>query len=202
MNAQNFSPADVRYIVANFRRLSPLCEAWGISETVARSEMERRLLPGASYILPGCAEYYPDDYFAFPLAAAPGNRRDHFFERFMRTCERYRTLVAVGDCEQAWEDYLSGVFGICLRVVLPETIVAKVHLITVISELIAAPNPSDNAWRDALNDKVNALDTLLRPFTQCDRLEGAPVSRDLYVDAVRQRFKIESAHCHGARFRT
>ena len=42
---------------------------------------------------------------------------------------------------------MSGIFGVCLRVVVPETMVRKEQLVKSIGGLLDAPDPHDFEWR-------------------------------------------------------
>jgi hypothetical protein len=73
--------------------------------------------------------------------------------------------------EAEWAAYLSGEYAVCLREVTPESIRRKGELMAAIEEL------------------VDELDALLRPFAAWDRVRfGGPVSRDRLVTRVRERY--------------
>ncbi len=184
-----FDSEDRDYIEENFRRLPLLCDAWGIDVTTAQKEIETQTLPRATYVLDGI-DFFPDDYFAFPLAYAAPERKDAFTTR-LRAAMRGRALGDDVFCEEAWDGYISGGFGVCLRIVLPETIVQKAILMETIEAALEAPLPGDPQWRANLTRAVDALDTLERPFAKSDRERfGGPVSRDRYVTTPRERFRL------------
>lgn len=85
--------------------------------------------------------------------------------------------------------YLTGEYGVCLRRVSPETIVAKEVRVARITARMAAPAPEDPTWTAALRADVDALDRLIRPFAASDRARfGGSVSRDRCVDAPRRQW--------------
>src|SRR6185312_6006306 len=89
----------------------------------------------------------------------------------------------------AWDAYLAGLYGACLRDVTPENIVLKEALVARLDRMVAEPRPDDAAWRERLRGDVDMLDGLLRPFAACDRTRfGRPTSRDRLVSDVRRRF--------------
>ncbi len=66
--------------------------------------------------------------------------------------------------------------------------VAKIRLIARIEELRTAPAPDDPAWYGAMREAVDALDALLRPYTDHDRERWGVTGRDRYVTRVRERW--------------
>jgi hypothetical protein len=181
------SARDVEYITANFRRLAELCHAWGESESETLAGIERGLLPRPTYVLANNLEFYPDDYFVFPREAAERRRKGDFIARLKSALLAGKIALEDANAERAWGDYISGAYGMCLRIVIPETIARKTCLISAIERALARPQLEDDGWINAVRKDVNALDALLRPFTELDRARaGAPLSRDQYVDAVRE----------------
>ena len=180
---------DVRYIIENYHTLAMLCSLWQVSENRSRQHIERGLLPRATYKLADGLEYFPHDYFVFPSMAKASSRRDIFINRLRIAYAGHGFTLTFDEAEQTWNDYLSGSYGACLFIVLPETIARKMALIAAIERLTADPNQQDDVWRRKLTAEVDRLDALLRPFTNLDRaLAGRPVSRDHYVTNVRARF--------------
>ncbi|MBV8245829.1 MAG: hypothetical protein JOZ38_07910 [Candidatus Eremiobacteraeota bacterium] len=193
---------DQRYIEANFRRLPALCAAWGIPARTVKEQIAAEVMPDATYRFGESGEFFPDDYFVFPLCIAPEDRHGTFLRRLHAACTGLDLAFSGEDAEETWRDYLRGAYGVCLRVVLPETIVRKVRLIAAIEREIATPDPGDAAWRKRLTSAVDGLDALLKPFARLDReTHGGSVSRDRYVTNVRLRFGIEAAGASGANVR-
>jgi hypothetical protein len=182
---------DREYIRAHFVRLEDLRLQHAQDVAAVRAAIARGVLPRPTYHVDG-EEWVPPDYFA--LMPAPNETPDESRARFMaRYDAAYRATygrpVPSGEAAKAWEDYLSGDYGVCLRQVTPETIVQKGYLIDTIRTLVAAPAPDRAAWRDALKVAVDALDALERPFATGDRERfGGLSSRDLFVTAVRTLF--------------
>ncbi len=112
---------------------------------------------------------------------------DHFARR---TELASRMLGIAPDTRDAdWEDYLTGEYGICLRQVIPETLVLKEMLVERLDHALAAPRPDDLRWRHTLAFEIDGLDALVRPFTGADRVRfGQPTSRDRLVEAPRRRW--------------
>jgi hypothetical protein len=178
------TPSDVAYIVSNYRRLPHLCQAWGETETETREYIARGLLPRPAYVLAGKLEFFPDDYFVFPREASPLRRKQIFSERLKAALAGYRVPFDGADAESAWQSYLTGEYGISLRIVLPETIARKACLIASIAEALEKPVRTDEQWRNSLLERVDALDALLR----C----GAKDDRERYVANVRNQFSARS----------
>lgn len=160
---------DLEYVEANYVTL----------EEALQDAIERGVLPRPSYVLPDGTAMVPADYFAL-VDVRPA------FE------ERYR--VAGGtDLEGDWEGYLSGVYGVCLREVKPETMVRKTELVDSLTELLAEPRPEDPDWLDRVRVEVDELDTLEREFApDYDRGDferfGRPPTRDTLIAAPRKRY--------------
>lgn len=156
----------------------------------ARDSVRRQIvagrLPRPSYVLDDGTEMVPADFFELAdEAGAPQRVRADFKRRF---------VDAGGDpagAEEEWLFYLSGVYGICLREVSPETIVRKSALMEGIGRLLDQPRPDEAEWRHDLRDQVDELDALEREFSPDfdpgDRFEQPP-SRDRLVAATRERF--------------
>lgn len=194
------SPGDVEYVRASFRELDPLCEAWGHDPARVRSEIEARRMPEASYIVsPGIA-MFPDDYFVFPMQCGDGDRRSIFLERLASAAASNGIQYSGDDLSETWMHYIDGTYGICLRVVLPESIVRKHALIGMIQSAIERPDPQSAEWLLRLRTAVDGLDALERPFAQFDRDRfRRPVTRDTYVTAVRTRFHLSAPPTRGVR---
>ena len=180
---ETFSSADLAYIAEEYRTLEQLCAERDQTPARVRQHIADGRLPTATYVLPGGTDVFPLDYFelvddAGGVAALP----EHF---------RNRYAVAGGtehEADEDWQGYLSGQFGVCLRSVTPEAMVAKTRAIAAIEQLLAAPSEAAEAWRAGLRQHVDALDALERPFTDYDRRRWGDTSRDRCITRVRERY--------------
>ncbi|HEV7646915.1 MAG TPA: DUF6058 family natural product biosynthesis protein [Actinophytocola sp.] len=189
-----FTESDIRYVLAEYRTLDELCDGRPESAAEVRVLIDGGRLPGPAYVLPSGEARFPPDYFALvDDAGGVGALPVRFRARYLAAAAG---PVAAADAEEDWAGYLSGRFGICLRSVTPEAMVAKNHLIRRIEELVAAPAEADPAWRAELRTTVDALDALERPFTDLDRQRWGDTSRLRHIDRVRERFPaaFEEAH--------
>jgi Family of unknown function (DUF6058) len=184
--AAAFSSADVAYIRSEFVGLEELCAERNASPDDVRREIVAGRLPRPSYVLDDGTEMVPDDYFALAdEAGGPEVLREHFQAR----------VVAAGgnaaEAEDEWQWYLTGIYGICLREVTPETILRKGALVSSLEQLLAAPRPGDATWRRQLRAEVDELDALEREFSphydRSDRFPKRP-SRDRLLAHARSQF--------------
>lgn len=155
------------------------------AEACAGRALDLARLPGPAYELDGVA-YVAPDWLALvdeagSLDALPGQ----FAERYARAAA---SLPRAQSLDEAWHGYLGGLFAVCLRVVTPETIARKEHLVAVIDAAIAQPRPDDAAWRRELRLAVLGLDALERDFTAYDRVRFGAVTRDRCITAVRRAY--------------
>ncbi len=156
------------------------------------AELERAIddlrAPAPSYVLADGTRMVPPDYFA--LFGTPDDLktlRKRFDERLLGAPDAGG--LSDEEREESWEGYISGGFGICLKDVSPESIVAKSHFMTAIDQLLAAPRDDDAEWTEQLRAAVDSLDALEKPFAVFDReYYGGPVTRDRYITAVRNRY--------------
>ena len=184
-----FSDADLAYIRANYLTLDDLCAGRAEPPDQVRDLIEQRLLPRPSYVLDDGTGMFPADYFRLADEAGAESLRAHFAAR-----HRAASLAEGAEpeaLEQDWQGYLDGVYGVCLREVTPETIVKKGVLVTSLCELLVLARPRNPEWRAALRGQVEELDALEREFApDYDRSEEQerPPTRDLLIEAARQRF--------------
>ena len=181
--------ADRAYVEAGYATLEMLCAGRPGTVAAVRDLIEARRLPRGSYVLDGTG-MFPADYFELvDDAGGAGRLRTHFAARHRRAATAEG--VGVSTLERDWEAYLDGAYGVCLRRVTPETIVRKSALVSSLCQLLVLARPGDPTWRDALRDQVDELDALERQFApDCDRAGpfGRLPTRDLLVDAARERF--------------
>ena len=180
--------ADIAYISENYCRLEELCEGRRESPEEVRALTEERRLPRPSYVLPDGTGMFPADYFRLVDEADGVDRlREHFAGRHHEA-----TLAQHEDpLERDWQMYLDGTWGVCLRDVVPETIVRKNGLVWSLCELLTLARPREADWRQALREQVDELDELEREFSpDYDRSEqlDRPPTRDLIIRAARERY--------------
>ena len=183
------SPADMPYLRSNFVVLDDLARAHGHDPAEVRRAIANRLMPGIPYVLADGTELVAPDYFELAEMAGGFDALPAWFARtYGQAAARY---PEAGTAEEQWEEYLTGIYAVCLRAVTPASIVAKGELMDAIERLTADPAPEDDGWRLELTSAVNALDALEKPFAAYDRQRFGPVSRDRCVTAVRERFELD-----------
>src|ERR687883_317712 len=124
-----YTEADLEYLHANYVTLDQICAGRSESPEEVRALIADERLPKPSYVLDDGTELFPADYLRLvDEVGGPADLRARFQER----------LVAAGgdDVEAEWEGYLSGIYGVCLCEVTPETIARKTKLVSSISELV------------------------------------------------------------------
>jgi Family of unknown function (DUF6058) len=176
--------ADLTYISANYRTLEDLCSGRSESPGDVRKLIDARRLPAPSYVLPGGTGMFPADYFRLvDEAGGPDGLREHFAAR--------HRAAAGKDLDQDWQMYLDGIWGTCLRDVVPETIVRKNTLVSSLCELLVLARPREADWREALRAQVDELDELERQFSpdfdRSEQMDRLP-TRDLIINAARERY--------------
>ena len=159
---------DVTYVITNFLRLA--------------GAQQRDGRPGPAYIVDG-EWYVPPDYFeqCDPIV---------FRQRFIAEAAALGLEEVEALADEAWESFLSGIYGVCLNTVTPENIARKQVLLQRIETLTEAPRREDPQWVTQLREAVDALDALERPFSPVyDRVRfGCPPTRDSHIRDVRARF--------------
>jgi hypothetical protein len=185
-----FSDSDIRYVLAEYRTLDALCDGRAESATTIRELIAEGRLPRPTYVLPSGEARFPPDYFALvDDADGVDGLPAQFRARYLAAAP-----AASADADEDWAGYLSGQFGVCLRSVTPESMAAKFRLVRRIERLVAEPAEADPEWRAELRTAVDALDALLRPFTDFDRERWGDTGRARHVDRVRRRFPTAFAH--------
>jgi lipoyl(octanoyl) transferase len=181
--------ADIAYAREAFVPLADLCERRGEDPARVDAEIEAGRLPRPSYVLGDGTELVPEEYFA--LSDEAGGLQAvgaAFAARYEAAAARER--VPLPSAEDEWQEYLSGLYGVCLKHVSPETIVRKSALVLELEALLEDPKPDDELWARELRTGVDELDALERPFApDYDRLRfGGPSSRDRLITAPRERY--------------
>jgi uncharacterized protein DUF6058 len=192
-----FTEADTAYVSGNYFTLGELCSGRPDEPDDVRELIAAGALPSASYVLPDGTEMFPADYFVLvdQAGGAEGLRRE--FERRHRAAGGNPAELA-----EDWQGYMDGIYGICLRQVLPETMVRKTQLVSSLTALLDDPRLDDEAWCSQLRREVWELDTLEREFSpDYDRSERFPTppSRDRLVGSARERFADVFAVRHSSR---
>ena len=181
--------ADLPYLSSNFVPLDVLARARGHDPADVRQAISERLLPGIPYVLEDGTELVAPDYFELADLAGSFEALPAWVARtYEQAASRY---PAAGTSAEQWDEYLTGIYAVCLRAVTPASIVAKSELMDTIERLAADPAPGDAEWRRELTAAVNGLDALEKPFAAFDRDRFGPVSRDRCVTAVRKRFALD-----------
>jgi hypothetical protein len=180
--------ADLPYLWSHFVRLDTLARAHGYDPVAVRRAITGRLLPGVPYVLADGTELVAPDYFEpAQLAGSFEALPEWFARRYEQASARY---PEAGTAAEQWQEYLTGIYAVCLRVVTPASIVAKGELTDTIERLIADPAPDDDGWRRELTGAVDALDAIEKPFAAFDRERYGATSRDRLITAVRARFNL------------
>ena len=188
-NSNHPGAADLPYLRSNFVALDTLARAHGHRLDEVRRAIAARLLPRAPNMLEDGTELVAPDYFDLAGMAGSFEALPSWFARvYEQASARY---PEAGTAEEQWEEYLTGIYAVCLRAVTPASIVAKGELMDTIERLTGDPAPADDGWRRELTAAVDALDATEKPFAQFDRERFGPVSRDRCVAAVRLRFELE-----------
>jgi hypothetical protein len=149
-------------------------------EGMAIDELARLMLGGAlplpSYIRSDGTFMVGRDLLALPTAVGGVDRLPEWFAAQFNDAP---------SAVSAWVGYVNG-HWVCLREVTPEGMKRKDELVAAIKSCLETQDRTD-AWRVRLTTLVDELDALEPPFAPYDRLRnGGPVSRDLFVTAVRK----------------
>jgi hypothetical protein len=185
----SFTESDIRYVITEYRTLDELLDSRAETAAQVGALIAGGRLPQPTYVLPSGEARFPPDYFALAdEAGGVGALPARFRARYLAAAAGVPTAAA--DADEDWAGYLCGRFGVCLRSVTPEAMVAKNRLVRRIEELVAAAAEADPAWRTELRGTVDALDALERPFTDFDRERWGDTSRDRHIDGVRARYPI------------
>jgi hypothetical protein len=186
MSEPTFTAADLAYLHQNYRTLEAICQGRRETPDEVRQLISERHLPRPSYVLDDGTELFPPDYFRLPdEAGSPERLRDHFIERY------YAAGGRAEEFKEEWDGYMSGIYGVCLREVIPETMVRKTALVDSLTDLLADPRPHAEDWRVELCRQVEELDALEREFSpdydRSERFDELP-SRDRLIAAARERY--------------
>ena len=186
-----YSEADRQYIRQNYILLTELADRSGYSGEDIKKEIADGNLPQAPYSING-EPWVAADYVTLREEAQEQNVavQQVFGTRYLRARKAWDGKTPdAKEIEDEWQGYLGGDYGICLRKVTPENIVAKGHFIAVIHELIRNPRLNDSVWQEELRQSVAKLDALERPFAVGDYLRfDALSSRALYIEAPKALF--------------
>jgi len=181
-----YSERDLAYIRANYFMLEELCADRAATPDDVQTLVAQGVLPAPSYVLEDGIGMFPADYFVLAdQAGGPERLHRHF-------AARHR--AAGGDpaaLEEDWQGYIDGIYGVCLRSVIPETIVRKSELVASLEHLLADPAPANSEWQRRLRREVWELDALERDFApeydRSGRFERPP-TRDLLIAAAHDRY--------------
>src|SRR5204863_1358419 len=132
--------SDLPYLERHFVELDRLAAAHGWDLAVLRAEIAAERMPQPTYRLADGRELVPPDYFTLAEAAGSSAQLPGWFASAYRVAARDEPDA--DPLQTAWSDYLSGDYGVCLRVVTPATIVRKEALVVQPERLPADPKPS------------------------------------------------------------
>ncbi len=183
-----FTESDIRYVLAHYRTLDELCDGRAERPAAVRELIRGGRLPQPTYVLPSGEARFPPDYFALADEAGGADALPARFRARYLAAAGSGPSTAAADADEDWAGYLSGQFGVCLWSVTPESMAEKNRLVRRIQRLTAEPAEADPAWRAELRGAVDALDAILRPFTDFDRQRWGDTGRRRHVDRVRERF--------------
>ena len=187
MTRPMYTDDDLRYLGEQYRTLEDLCADRAEGAHAVRNAIAAGTLPKATYVLPDGVELFTPDFFVLLDAAGDlDHLRQHFLSRHRRAAQTAEGPTSIG--EQEWDNYVSGLYGACLREVTPEAMVAKEQLIWRIETLTAQARPENDSWVAQLREAVDALDSIERPFTDYDRQRWGGTSRDSHITAVRETY--------------
>lgn len=181
-----FTEADISYVRANYFTLDELSSGRSETPGEVRALIAQGLLPAPSYVLDDGTQMLPADYFVLIDQAGGPEQLRQEFER--------RHRAAGGDpveLEADWKGYIEGVYGVCLRQVLPETIIRKSQLVVSLERLLEVPAREDSGWRSQLRREVWELDALEREFAPDYDRGGRvdrPPTRDRLIATTRERY--------------
>lgn len=181
---------DASYVRREFMPLAGVCIREGLPLAQVRDMVRSEQLPRPPYVLPDGTEMVPADYFdLMHEGGSVEGLQDHFLDRFTSAASEHGEPASPEEAMEAWADYLSGDYFVCLKRATPESIVRKGWLVDRIEQLLDVARKRDVAWRRELRSMVDELDALERPFAAYDRIRfGAPSSRDRLITAVRCRY--------------
>jgi hypothetical protein len=174
---------DRAYVLDHFVKLEAACRSAGRDFQRTLREIALGRLPGPAYVLDEIP-YVPSDYFFAEFD------RERFIARYTAACRMLGLRCTPAEAEETWGQFLTGIYGVCLRNVTPENIARKHAAIAQIDGLISVPRPHDSQWIARLQEAVDDLDALERPFSPVfDRRRfGRPPTRDSHVNSIRDRF--------------
>jgi hypothetical protein len=179
-------PRDVEYVTSTFAPLQSLAQKHGYTLEDVREQIDAERLPNPTYALADGTAYVPASYFDCACGF------DEFGKRLVQAAARKGMPFTEDDVREAWAEYLSGVFGVCLRVPCPETIIEKTWLIEQIDRVLASPRAEDRAWRTALASLVDSLDVLEAAFTRFDREKFGSITRERYIEHPRALYALDT----------
>lgn len=180
-----YSANDLAYLCSEYRTLDDLCLHRPGSPEETRDAIAAGQLPRPTYVLPEGTWLFTPDFFALlDSAGSLAELPNHFADRHRRAAGAVDAPTSASEHE--WSNYLSGLYGACLRQVTPEAMVAKEQLIWRIETMLSAARPDDAWWVTELRETVDALDSIERPFTDYDRQRWGGTSRDSHITSVRE----------------
>lgn len=179
---------DIEYVRSTFARLDEVARQHQCTLEDIRRRIEAGELAHPTYALADGTAYVPRSYLEEACSF------EEFSERVRRAAADRNMLLSSAQVQDEWNAYLSGGYGLCLRVPSPENIVEKTWLMAQIDRLLADARPNDVGWKLALESLVDALDDLEAAFTQFDRQKYGPVTRQRYIEDIRRAYGFPTRH--------
>lgn len=188
--ARRLAELDERYIRAQFTDLDALAAPREGGAAWARALIAGGGLPQPAYRLDDGTDMVAEDFFALLDAAGSAEALpDWFRTRYLAAARRLGLAHGPTEADDQWASYLSGGYGVCLRLVTPEAIARKALCIITLEGLLAAPRPDDDAWTRDLRHAVTSLAAIERPGAPLDPPRwGGPMSPQWYGAYLRGYF--------------
>jgi hypothetical protein len=175
---------DIEYVSRYFITLEEACRRAHRDLDEVTSEILSGLRPAPCYLLGQRSYYVAPDYFDQEID------RSDFVQRYLVAAVSHGLPIFEEDAMQAWRDFLSGVYAVCLWHVTPENIALKDALLNRIDALLRYVREDDRSWLTELAEATDDLDRIERDFSPVyDRRRfGKPITRDTHINDVRRRY--------------
>jgi hypothetical protein len=106
----------------------------------------------------------PADYLSLvDEAGGIAELRAHVEGRYVIAADTFGAIAGPDELDEAWADYLAGVWQERLIEPIPENVVREARLMAAVEYLLAAPKPEDWRWCDRLRARADHLMSLTRP---------------------------------------
>ena len=167
--------------------LEELCRGRDETPAEVRRLIEAGQLPSASAVGPDGAGLFPRAYFALlDEAGSVEGVRTRFEARYVVAADTYGAVAGPDELDDAWDDYLAGIYGARYLDPEPESAIRATRLAEAVERLLAEPAPGDWRWCDRLRGRVDALAATLRPGAPSE--DGEPSAYERWVTAPRRDY--------------